>query len=120
MFCLFFLGGTAAFSLGENEKRWLVVGICLNKLLLPALRKWVEQEMQKHYTALKTSHKINSQTHGAHLKKDGRQQLNYGSINNNCTTHKKKIHLYDYSVKSSVELGKLYLEPHMAYFTGML
>ena len=104
----------------DNEKRWLVVGVCLNKLLLPALRKWVEQEMQKHYTALKKSHKINNQTHGIYLKKDGRQKLNYGSINNNYATHKKTTHLYDYSVKSSVELGKLYLEPHMAHFTGMI
>ena len=52
------------------------------------------------------------------MKKDGSFDLNYGSINNNWGRFKKKVHLYDYKVASAEDLAKLYLEPHMAKFTG--
>ena len=95
-----------------------MIGICLNRLLLPVLRDFVAQEIPKHYTALNRSHGLNTQVYGSHLKQDGAFQLNYASINNNWDRFKKKLAKYDYKVSSAEELGKLYLEPHMAKFTG--
>ena len=72
----------------------------------------------KYYTSLKTAHGIDTQVSVGHLIHDGPFQLNYGSINNNWGRFKKKVHLYDYKVYTAEDLGKLYLEPHMAKFTG--
>ncbi|XP_068688329.1 uncharacterized protein [Montipora foliosa] len=106
------------FDLDDNQKRWVVIGICLNRLLLPVLQDFVAQEIPKHYTALNRSHGLNTQVYGSHLKQDGAFQLNYASINNNWNRFKRKLAKYDYKVSSAEELGKLYLEPHMAKFTG--
>jgi hypothetical protein len=114
-----FAGSTSStFDLDENQKRWLVIGICLNKVLLPALRDFLKHEMLNHYIHLKTTHSIDKQSHLKHLPKDGKFDLKYGSINNNEANHKKKAPLYDYDVKSEVDLAKLYLLPFMAKFTG--
>lgn len=117
-FCSSSSGSTGSFNLGDNQKRWLVTGICLNKILLPALRDFVKPEMLKHYTHLRTTHGIDKQVHAKHLSKDGKTKFNYASINLNEAKHKKRVHLYDYSVKSAVDLAKLYLQPFMAKFTG--
>ena len=93
-----------------------MVGICLNKTLLPPLRDFLKQEMEKHYDDLKAKHSIDKQLRGSHLKKDGKYRLSYKSINKNKT--KKKPRLFDYNVKSAEDLGKLYLMPYMAKFTG--
>ena len=50
---------------------------------------------------------------------DGPFQLNYGSINNNWGNFKRKTRSYDYKVGTAIDLAKLYLEPHMAKFTGI-
>ncbi|XP_031557027.1 uncharacterized protein LOC116293705 isoform X2 [Actinia tenebrosa] len=107
-----------SFNLGDGQKRWLVTGICLNKILLPALRGFVGTEMIKHYTHLRTTHSIDKQSPSKYLKTDKKYMLNYASINNTEAKHKKKVHLYDYSIKSEVDLAKLYLQPYMAKFTG--
>ena len=95
-----------------------MIGICLNRLLLPVLRDFVAQEVPKHYTALNKLHRLDTQVCGSHLKQDGAFQLNYASINNNWDRFKRKLAKYDCKVSSAEELGKLYLEPHMAKFTG--
>lgn len=106
-------------TLNENEKRWSVIGICLNLVLLPPVRKFLEVNLQNHYTKLKTSRHIDMQVHVSHLVSDGKcTALNYRSINNNNTIKKEKN--YDYKVTSPVVLAKLYLQPHMAKFTGKL
>lgn len=97
-----------------------MIGICLNRVLLPVLRDFVGQEIPKHYTSLKSTHGIDTQVFGGHLTHDGRSQLNYGSINNNLGNFKKTLRLYDYKVGTSEDLAKLYLEPHMAKFAGGL
>ena len=114
----FFFSVSSSFDLGDNQKRWVVIGICLNRLLLPVLRNIVGQEMPNHYTSLKSTHRIDTQVYGRHLPHDGASQLNYGSINNNLGNFKKKVHLYDYKVGTAEDLAKLYLEPYMAKFTG--
>ena len=97
-----------------------MIGICLNRVLLPVLRDFVGQEIPKHYASLRRAHKIDTQVFGSRLTHDGRLQLNYGSINNNLSNFKKTVRLYDYKVGTSEDLAKLYLEPHMAKFTGGL
>ena len=77
------------------------------------------QEIPKHYASLKSAHGIDTQLFGSHLPQDGAFQLNYGSINNNWGNFKKKVRLYDYKVGTAEDLAKLYLEPHMAKFTGI-
>ena len=95
-----------------------MIGICLNRLLLPVLRDFTGQEITKHYVTLKSTSKIDTQVHPGHMKKDGSFDLNYGSINNNWGRFKRKERLYDYKVTTDVDLAKLYLEPKMAKFTG--
>ncbi|XP_048575960.1 uncharacterized protein LOC116603637 [Nematostella vectensis] len=112
-------GGPASIlSLSENEKRWMVVGICLNKVLLPALHKYIAPKIQNHYALHKTSYNIHSQAHPGFLKKDNNVgfQFNYESINNNRSRLSKKA--YDYKVVSAIDFAKLYLRPEMAKFTG--
>ena len=97
-----------------------MIGICLNRLLLPVFRDFVGQEIPKHYASLKTAHGIDTQGFGHFLANDGPFQLNYGSINNNWGNFKKRVRSYDYKVNTAEDLAKLYLEPHMAKFTGNL
>ena len=95
-----------------------MIGICLNRVLLPVLRDFVGQEMPNHYASLKRVHGIDTQVYGRHMTHDGAFQLNYGSINNNWGNFKRIARSYDYKVGTSEDLAKLYLEPHMAKFTG--
>ena len=121
LFCSLGAGGTTGIlNLGDKEKRWVVVGVCLNHVLVPVLRKTVNTEITKHYNNLKGTHSIDTQVHGTHVEKDASFKFNYGSINNNWANHKRKERLYDYTVKSPVELAKLYLQPNMAQFTGTI
>ena len=108
----------SSFDLEDKQKRWVVIGICLNRLLLPVLRDFTAQEILKHHTSLKSSNKIDTQVFGSHLTHDGSFKFNYSSINNNLATFKRKERLYDYKVTTDVDLAKLYLVPHMAKFTG--
>ena len=106
------------FNLDDKQKRWVVIGITLNRLLLPVLREFAGKELARHYTSLKSSSGIDTQVYPSHMKKDGSFNLNYGSINNNRGRIKKKVDEYDYKVASAEDLAKLYLQPHMAKFTG--
>ena len=108
----------SSFDLADKQKRWVVIGICLNRLLLPVLRDFTGQEILKHYRSLKSPSKIDTQVFGSHLTHDRSFKLNYSSINNNWAKFRRKEHLYDYKVTTDVDLAKLYLEPHMAKFTG--
>jgi len=96
----------------------VVIGISLNRLLLPVLRDFVGQEIPIHFVTLKGAHGIDTQVFPHHLPKDGPFQLNYGSINNNWGMFKRKVRSYDYKINTAEDLAKLYLEPHMAKFTG--
>ena len=95
-----------------------MIGICLNRLLWPVLRDFVAQEIPKHYASLKSAHGIDTQVFGHFFEKDGSFELNYGSINSNWGNFRRKVRLYDYKVNTAEDLAKLYLEPHMAKFTG--
>ena len=109
--------GGSLLELSENQKRWMVVGICLNKVLAPALRKYIGPLMLTTYNNFKSSHSIHLQTHPTYLKKDKKHKLNYKAINNN---HARRGHPsgHDYKVASHVDMAKLYLvQTHMAKFS---
>ena len=74
----------------DNQKRWLVVGIALNKILVPQIRPFVEQEVDKEYNKLKTSHNIHTQSTSGRLQRwPARKFLKYETINGN--SHHPKL-----------------------------
>ena len=110
---------TPSRNVSDKEKRWVVVGICLHKILTPALRKVLGNEIPNWYqTLVKPPVEIDKQTPGKFVKNlpPSTIELNYKSINNN-TVHKSPK-LYDYAVKDPLSLAKLFVKPFMASFTG--
>ena len=107
-------------ALSDEERRWAVVGISLTKILTPSLRYVLATELQKWYHHLcKPPIEIDKQVYPKHQNKlpSSTVQLKYKNINNN-KVHKKSHSLYDYAVKDSLSLAKLFVEPFMAKFTG--
>ncbi|XP_053407472.1 uncharacterized protein LOC123548028 [Mercenaria mercenaria] len=110
--------------LEDDEVRWLIVGVCLHKIISPTLRKYVPQTMQRLYANLKLSDSIDTQTFAHYLRRytPTNKELNYEAINNNSTVPKirgrRDIQNYDYRVHDEVELSKLFLQTHMAQYTG--
>ena len=103
-------------SISDDERRWVIIGICLNKVLTPTLRKVLSNEIPKWYqTLLQPPIEIHKQTF-KNFMKSMPYKLNYESINNN-TAHKSPKS-YDYAVKDAVSLAKLFMKPFMARFTG--
>ena len=110
---------SADLNVSDEVRRWVVIGICLNKVLTPALRKVLSAEIPNWYNALvKPPVEIDKQTFRKHEKTlpPSAMKLNYDSINNN-SVHKSPK-LYDYAVKDSLSLAKLFTKPFMASFTG--
>ena len=106
----------------DNEKRWLVFGIALNKVLVPEICPFVEPEVQKEYGNLQTSHSIHTQSTSGRLK-NWPTFLKYENINGNDAFPKLPGGRYDYPrfdcrVTSHVDFAKLYVENHMAKFNA--
>ncbi|XP_053407449.1 uncharacterized protein LOC123547232 [Mercenaria mercenaria] len=110
--------------LEDDEVRWLIVGVCLHKIISPTLRKYVPQTMQRLYANLKLSDSIDTQTFAHYLRRytPTNKELNYEAVNNNSTIPKirgrRDIQKYDYRVHNEVDLSKLFLQTHMAQYTG--
>lgn len=105
--------------LGEEETRWLVVGICLSKVLTPVLREVIKEEVPKLYEKLiQPPTSIHLLTFASHLRSlpPSSHCLNYININNNETRGRPEN--YDYCVKDDVSFAKLYVKPRMASFTA--
>lgn len=105
--------------LGEEETRWLVVGICLSKVLTPVLREVIKEEVPKLYEKLiQPPTSIYLLTFASHLRSlpPSSHCLNYININNNETRGRPEN--YDYCVKDDVSFAKLYVKPRMASFTA--
>ncbi|CAG2193061.1 unnamed protein product [Mytilus edulis] len=107
-------------EIDDNTKRWLVVGICLHRVLAAALRKYVEPVITNLYNSLKLSDQIDKQTYTGHLKVYGAVNfyLNYKPINNNKMPPGNRAPNYDYKVQNAVDLSKLFLETSMAHYKG--
>ena len=107
-------------DLDENQKRWLVVGVCLHSIISPQLRKFIEPEVQQLYNTAIAAHQIYTQTFPNILEKyppPNGYRLNYQSINNNAA-HGRNVRNFDYTVKDHIDFSKLFLLPHMAHYTG--
>ena len=106
-------------SISNEERRWIVVGVCLTKVVTPTLRKVVDKELQKWYNILSQSpHDIDKQVFATYKKKlpPSKISLQYKNINGN-NVH-KSLSTYDYAVKDHLSLAKLLVLPFMAKFTG--
>ncbi|PFX27608.1 Nucleotide-binding oligomerization domain-containing protein 2 [Stylophora pistillata] len=117
------------FCLTDDQKRWLVAGITLNKVLVPQIRPFVEQEVEKEYNTLKSSHTIHIQTRRHYLKAwptTSKEFLKYENINGNDGLPRVKIqgkYVYDYKsfnyqVTSHVDFARLFVQNFMAKFTA--
>lgn len=107
-------------ELDGNQKRWLVVGICLHSIISPLLRDTIQPVLEHQYDILVKSSNIDGQLFPGYVKKHpatSTYEFNYKSINNN-NGEKRGPRFYDYRVKNSVDYSKLFLLPHMAWFTG--
>ena len=113
------VSGAKSNNVSDEERRWVVIGICLNKVLTPALRDVLANEIPKWYQMLlQPPCEIDKQTFGKHQKTlpPTTLKLNYKSINNNAAH--KSPRAYDYTVKHPLSLAKLFMKPFMANFTG--
>ena len=113
---------TPSIALTDEQRRWMVIGICLNKLLTPVLRTVLKNEISDWYHNIlcNTPYQINKQTHTRHAKNlpSSKVKLNYGNVNKNYDNHKSNTSAYDYDIKSPESLAKLFVQPFMAKFTG--
>ncbi len=113
--------GWSARMVSEEERKWMVVGICLTKVLTPALRDVLDKQMPIYYQSLLLPpYEIDMQTFKRHIQNlpHSKFKLNYESINGNFTTHKSSYRNYDYAVKDPVSMAKLFMRQFMASFTG--
>jgi hypothetical protein len=113
------VASTSNKNVSDEELRWVIIGICLNKILTPELRKVLGNEIPKWYqTLVNPPTEIDKQTFGKFVKNllPSTIKLNYDSINNNAVH--KSAKLYDYAVKNPLSLAKLFVKPFMASFTG--
>ncbi|XP_015755083.1 PREDICTED: uncharacterized protein LOC107334642 [Acropora digitifera] len=114
--------GLCHLGVTDNQKRWLVFGIVLNKILIPHVRPLVEQEVNKEYNTLKTSRSIDSQSATSRLEK-WQKWLKYENINGNDVLPRLRGGKYDYcnfncQVLTHTDFAKLYLESYMVHFNA--
>ena len=91
---------------------------------MPQIRPFVEQEVDKEYNNLKTSHSIHTQSTSGRLQRwPARKFLKYENINGN-SCHPKlpggkyNFSLFDCRVLSHTDFAKLYVENFMAKFSA--
>ncbi|XP_028392643.1 uncharacterized protein LOC114517183 [Dendronephthya gigantea] len=106
-------------TITDEERRWVVIGVCLTKVFTPALRNVLATEIPKwHQVLCQPPTDIDKQVYGRYKKQlsPSTINLNYKNINNN-NVHKSP-RLYDYAVKDPLSLAKLFVQPFMSKFTG--
>jgi hypothetical protein len=106
-------------SISDEERRWAVVGVCINKVLTPQLRHILATEIQNWYNLLcRPPDEIHKQVFSRHKKKlpPSTFPLKYENINNNNVHKYPKA--YDFKVKDPLSLAKLFVQPFMAKFTA--
>lgn len=117
MFVVYFIAVIKA-DLDDNQKRWLIIGICLQNILSPTLRNFTEPVVLNLYNYMKISHNIDTQTYPNQLQQypKGRTRLNYDAINKN--SKKPRVANFDYKVGNHVQFSKLFMQTFMAQYTA--
>ena len=107
----------------DEEKRWIVVGITMNKVAAPVFRDAVKQGMDTNYTNLDGHCQLlhppctlKTLTHGVVRADPILKNLKFQNINNNHLVH--GVCNYNFNINSSVDLAKLYLPGYLAQFSG--
>ena len=106
-------------SISNDERRWVVIGVCLTKVLTPALRNVLATEIPKwHQILCQSPTEIDKQVYGRHKIQlnPSTLDLNYKSINNN--NARRSSRAFDYAIKDPLSLAKLFVQPFMSKFTG--
>ena len=102
-------------SVQDDENRWLVVGLAVNKVVVPHVEQFVGPVVLDVYEHLKTTQTIHQQSHTSHLThypaNAPNTKLQYKNINSNATKDKTK---WDFAVRCDFDFTKLFLLPHMA------
>ena len=109
----------------DNQKRWLVAEIALNKILTPRIRPfYMEQGVNTEYNNLKASPNIHGQSTSSRLQRwPPGKFLKYENINGN-DVHPRlpggrfDNFLFDCRVTSHVDFARLYVENYMSKFTA--
>ena len=106
-------------KLNPEEKLWLVVGICILKVLTPAIRSVIGKEIRQLYQKMVLEPtKIHLQTSSSYHERfpPSTVDLEYKNINNNAK-HPSDCN-YDRRVKDELSLAKLFVTPSSSGFTG--
>ena len=109
----------------DEEKRWIVVGIAMNKVAAPVLRDAVKQGMDTNYANLDRHCQLlhppctlKTLTHGVVRADPIFERLKFQNINNNDHLYGKRYSSYSYSINKTVDLAKLYLPDYLAQFSA--
>ena len=107
----------------DEEKRWIVVGIAMNKVSAPVLRGAVKQGMDanfanldRHCYLLHPPCTLKTLTHGVVRADPILKNLKFQNINNNHLV--RGVYNYNFNINSSLDLAKLYLPGYLAQFSG--
>ena len=109
----------------NEEKRWIVVGIAMNKVAAPVLRDAVKQGMEANYANLEGHCQLlhppctlKTLTHGVVRADPIFERLKFQNINDNDQLYGKCYSSYCFSINDSVNLAKLYLPDYLAQFSA--
>ena len=108
----------------DEEKRWLVAGIAMNKVAAPVLRDFIKQGIDSHYVnntychGVTTPCALNTLTYRQVNADPNLKRLKFQNINNNRNNHGNHKNHYNYNVNSSMDLAKLFLPDYLAEFSG--
>ena len=105
-------------SITDEERKWVVIGLCLAKVLAPALRNIIATEIPKWYHDLcQPPTKIDQQLTTCCLTHLSPSTLNLNYVNINSNKGRARSS-FDYSVKDPLSLAKLFVKPSMCEFIG--
>ena len=109
----------------DEDKRWLVVGIAMNKVAAPVLRDAIKQGMDTNYTDLENHCQhltppctLKKLTHGLVRADPIFARLKFQNINNNENLYGKHSSSYNFNISDSIDLAKLYLPDYLAQFSA--
>ena len=109
----------------DEEKRWIVVGIAMNKVAAPVLRDAVKRGIDANYANLDRHCQLfhppctlKTLTHGVVQADPILRKLKFQNINNNDHLYGKCYGRYNFSINDSVDLAKLYLPDYLAQFSA--